>query len=216
MQKSYGFRARELELLCAPISNMAQSLGPFSLERMVRAVERVRERLLLATAALENASIPYAVCGGNAVAVWVTRVDESAVRNTRGVDILIRRSDLDAVKAALSAAGFDNKHTADLDLFLDSPSARPRDAVHIIFAGEKVRPEELLPNPDVTESVPSEQFRVLDLEALVRIKLTAYRDKDRTHLRDLLDVGLIDGSWCGRYPAELAARLRALVDTPAG
>ena len=195
---------------------MAPSLGPFSLERMVRAVEKVRERLLRATAALENASIPYAVCGGNAVAVWVTRVDESAVRNTRDVDILIRRSDLDAVKTALLAAGFDYKHTAGLDLFLDGPSARPRDAVHIIFAGEKVRPEELLPNPDVTESVPSDQFRVLDLEALVRIKLTSYRDKDRTHLRDLLDVGLIDGSWCWRYPAELAARLQSLIDTPDG
>jgi hypothetical protein len=195
---------------------MAPSLGPFSLERMVRAVEKVRERLLRATAALENASIPYAVCGGNAVAVWVTRVDESAVRNTRDVDILIRRSDLDAVKTALLAAGFDYKHTAGLDLFLDGPSARPRDAVHIIFAGEKVRPEELLPNPDVTESVPSDQFRVLDLEALVRIKLTSYRDKDRTHLRDLLDVGLIDGNWCWRYPAELAARLQSLIDTPDG
>ena len=195
---------------------MAPSLGPFSLERMVRAVEKVRERLLRATAALENASIPYAVCGGNAVAVWVTRVDESAVRNTRDVDILIRRSDLDAVKTALLAAGFDYKHTAGLDLFLDGPSARPRDAVHVIFAGEKVRPEELLPNPDVTESVPSDQFRVLDLEALVRIKLTSYRDKDRTHLRDLLDVGLIDGNWCWRYPAELAARLQSLIDTPDG
>ncbi|MGO8901940.1 MAG: hypothetical protein ACLQU5_26875 [Isosphaeraceae bacterium] len=195
---------------------MAPSLGPFSLERMVRAVEKVRERLLRATAALESASIPYAVCGGNAVAVWVTRVDESAVRNTRDVDILIRRSDLDAVKTALLAAGFDYKHTAGLDLFLDGPSARPRDAVHIIFAGEKVRPEELLPNPDVTESVPSDQFRVLDLEALVRIKLTSYRDKDRTHLRDLLDVGLIDGNWCWRYPAELAARLQSLIDTPDG
>jgi hypothetical protein len=195
---------------------MAPSLGPFSLERMVRAVEKVRERLLRATAALENASIPYAVCGGNAVAVWVTRVDESAVRNTRDVDILIRRSDLDAVKTALLAAGFDYKHTAGLDLFLDGPSARPRDAVHVIFAGEKVRPEELLPNPDVTESVPSDRFRVLDLEALVRIKLTSYRDKDRTHLRDLLDVGLIDGNWCWRYPAELAARLQSLIDTPDG
>jgi len=195
---------------------MAPSLGPFSLERMVRAVEKVRERLLRATAALENASIPYAVCGGNAVAVWVTRVDESAVRNTRDVDILIRRSDLDAVKTALLAAGFDYKHTAGLDLFLDGPSATARDAVHIIFAGEKVRPEELLPNPDVTESVPSDQFRVLDLEALVRIKLTSYRDKDRTHLRDLLDVGLIDGNWCWRYPAELAARLQSLIDTPDG
>jgi len=195
---------------------MAPSLGPFSLERMVRAVEKVRERLLRATAALENASIPYAVCGGNAVAVWVTRVDESAVRNTRDVDILIRRSDLDAVKTALLAAGFDYKHTAGLDLFLDGPSATARDAVHIIFAGEKVRPEELLPNPDVTESVPSDQFRVLDLEALVRIKLTSFRDKDRTHLRDLLDVGLIDGNWCWRYPAELAARLQSLIDTPDG
>jgi hypothetical protein len=195
---------------------MSPSLGPFSLERMVRAVEKVRERLLRATAALENASIPYAVCGGNAVAVWVTRVDESAVRNTRDVDILIRRSDLDAVKTALLAAGFDYKHTAGLDLFLDGPSARARDAVHIIFAGEKVRPEELLPNPDVTESVPSDQFRVLDLEALVRIKLTSFRDKDRTHLRDLLDVGLIDGNWCWRYPAELAARLQSLIDTPDG
>ena len=195
---------------------MAPRLGPFSLERMVRAVEKVRERLLRATAALENASIPYAVCGGNAVAVWVTRVDESAVRNTRDVDILIRRSDLDAVKTALLAAGFDYKHTAGLDLFLDGPSATARDAVHIIFAGEKVRPEELSPNPDVTESVPSDQFRVLDLEALVRIKLTSYRDKDRTHLRDLLDVGLIDGNWCWRYPAELAARLQSLIDTPDG
>jgi len=183
---------------------------------MVRAVEKVRERLLRATAALENASIPYAVCGGNAVAVWVTRVDESAVRNTRDVDILIRRSDLDAVKTALLAAGFDYKHTAGLDLFLDGPNATARDAVHIIFAGEKVRPEELLPNPDVTESVPSDQFRVLDLEALVRIKLTSFRDKDRTHLRDLLDVGLIDGNWCWRYPAELAARLQSLIDTPDG
>ncbi len=195
---------------------MAQNLGPFSLERMVHAVEKVRERLLRATAALEIASVPYAVCGGNAVAVWVTRVDEAAVRNTRYVDILIRRSDLDAVKAALGAAGFEYKHTAGLDLFLDGPGARPRDAVHIIFAGEMMRAEELLPNPDVTDSVPSGQFRVLDLEALVRIKLTAFRDKDRTHLRDLLDVGLIDESWCGRYPAGLAARLQALIDTPGG
>ena len=192
---------------------MAPSLGPFSLERMVRAVEKVRERLLRATAALENASIPYAVCGGNAVAVWVTRVDESAVRNTRDVDILIRRSDLDAVKAALLAAGFDYKHIAGRDHFFDDPSASSRDAVHIIFAGEKARPEHLLPGPDVTESVPSGQFRVLDLEALVRIKLTVFHDKDRTHLRDLLDVGLIDGTWCCRFPDELAAKLQYLIRT---
>src|SRR5581483_394057 len=98
---------------------MSALYGPFSLDRMVRAVEKVRERLLRATAALEKASLAYAVAGGNAVAAWVTRVDESAVRNTRDVDILIRREDFDAVKAALESAGFVYRHVAAVDLFLD-------------------------------------------------------------------------------------------------
>ena len=183
---------------------------------MVRAVEKVRERLLRATAALESAGIPYAVVGGHAVAVWVTRVDESAVRNTRDVDILIHRDDFDAVKLALESIGFEYRHTAGIDFFLDGPGAKPRDAVHLVFAGEKVRPQELLPNPSVSESIQADQFRVLDLEALVRIKLTAFRDKDRTHLRDLIDVGLVDADWCGRFPAELSARLQSLIDTPGG
>jgi hypothetical protein len=102
---------------------------------------------------------------------------------------LIRRSDLDAARDAMAAAGFEYSHTARPDLFLDGPGASTRDAVHVAFAGEKLGLDEPLPTPDVTESVPSDQFRVLDLEALVRIKLTAFRGKDRTHLRDLLDVG---------------------------
>jgi len=43
-----------------------------------------------------------------------------------------------------------------------------------------------------------------------------FRDKDRTHLRDLLDVGLIDATWLGRLPAELAGRLKGLIETPEG
>jgi hypothetical protein len=189
-------------------------LGPFSLDRMVRAVEKVRERLLRSTAALEKAGIPYAVAGGNAVAVWVTRVDEAAVRNTRDVDILIRRDDLDAVKTALEEAGFHYRHSAGVDLFLDGPSAKARDAVRVVFAGEKVRDHELLPNPDVSESEWADSFRVLTLPALVQIKLTAFRDKDRTHVRDLLEVGLLDATWVSRLPTELAARLQLLLDTP--
>ena len=78
----------------------APLLHPFSLDRMVRAVEKVRERLLRATAALETANVPYAVIGGNAVAAWVARVDEAAVRNTADVDILLRRDDLPVARAA--------------------------------------------------------------------------------------------------------------------
>jgi len=195
---------------------MGVILGPFSLDRMVRAVEKVRERLLRATVALENAGIAYAVACGNAVAAWVSRVDEAAVRNTRDVDILIRRQDLEAVKTALAGAGFVYRHAEGIDLFLDGAEAKARDAVHIVFAGEKVRAEELMSNPDVSEAEIAGTYRVLTLEALVRIKLTAFRDKDRTHLRDLLDVGLIDAGWKTRFPPELGERLQQLLDTPGG
>lgn len=190
--------------------------GIISLERMVNAVEKVRQRLLRATAALRAAKIDYAVAGGNAVAAWVSSVDEAAVRNTQDVDILIRRSDLPAVRAALEGAGFVYRHAGGLDIFLDSPTAKPREAIHMVFANETVKPRETIPSPDVAESRDAGQFRILELEALVRIKLTAFRDKDRTHLRDLIDVGLIDASWPARFPPELGARLQQLLDTPEG
>jgi hypothetical protein len=183
---------------------------------MVDAVEEVRRRFRRAAGALQSAGVPYAVAGDFAVALWVARVDESAVRNAQDVDILIRRQDLEAVKAALASAGFVYRHVAGMDVFLDGPDAKPREAVHIVFANEKVRPEEPLPNPDVTECEQTDQFSVLALEALVRIKLTAFRDKDRTHLRDLIDVGLVDAGWLSRLPAVLADRLRLLLETPGG
>lgn len=97
---------------------------------------------------------------------------------------------------------------------MDGDKAKARDVVHLIFAGEKVREEEALANPDVTESESAGPYNILTLRALVQIKLTAFRDKDRVHLRDLLDVGLIDESWTQHYPPELAARLLQLVETP--
>lgn len=190
--------------------------GKVSWERMIRAVEKVRERLRRAAAALEAAGVSYAVTGGNAVAAWVSRVDEAAVRNTQDVDILLRRSDLPAAIAAMTNAGFVHRHAASLDMFLDGPNASARDAVHIVFATEKVRPEHLIAAPDVTESEPAETFRLVTLNALVRMKLTSFRDKDRTHLRDLIDVGLLDASWLPRLPESLRPRLKELLDNPEG
>ncbi|MBI2193461.1 MAG: nucleotidyltransferase family protein [Planctomycetes bacterium] len=187
-----------------------------SWERMIRAVEKVRERLERAVSALEQAGVPYAVIGGHAVAAWVSRVDDAAVRNTRDVDILVRRANLEAVALALTGAGFIRRHVSGVEMFLDGPHAKARDAVHVILAAEKVRPDYALPAPDVTESEKTPAFRILSLEALVRMKLTSFRDRDRTHLRDLLDVGLIDSTWCGRFPPELAGRLQSLLDSPEG
>lgn len=191
-------------------------LHDFSLDRMVRAVEKVRERLLRAAGALDGAGIPYAVAGGNAVASWVARVDETAVRNTQDVDLLIQRSDLPRATVALSGVGFVGRNSAGVAMFLDGPNAGPRDAVHVVFADEKVRPDYAHPAASIDEIERAAEFNVLSLEALVRMKLTAFRDKDRTHLRDLIDVGLLDPTWPQRLPADLAARLQQLLDTPDG
>ena len=183
---------------------------------MVNAVEKVRQRLLRASAALETARVPYAIAGGNAVALWVSRVDEAAVRNTQDVDILLRRSDLERARQALGAAGFIYRHSAGVDVFLDGPNASARDGVHVLFANEKVRPSETAANPDVDQSESAGSYRVLSLEALVQIKLTAFRRKDQVHLQDMISVGIIDASWPARYPPELAARLETLLADPEG
>ena len=188
--------------------------GDVSWERMSNAVENVRRRLLRAAQALREAEVRYAVAGGNAVAAWVSRVDEAAVRNTRDVDIVLRRADLAAARAALEQAGFVYRHAAGMDMFLDGPSGRARDAVHILFAAEKVRPEYLLPAPDVSESEETGTFCLLSLDALVRMKLTSFRDRDRVHLRDLIEIGLVDESWLGQVPSALHVRLRQLLDHP--
>src|SRR6202040_2908514 len=89
------------------------------LDRMERAVAKVRERLLRATAALNQVGVPYAVVGGNAVASWVATVDEGAVRTTRDIDLLVRRSDLPTITAALEGVGFVQGEVLDVVMFRD-------------------------------------------------------------------------------------------------
>jgi len=184
------------------------------LDRMERAVAKVRERLLRATAALNEAGIAYAVVGGNAVASWVATVDEGAVRNTRDVDLLVRRDDLPAITAALERAGFVRDELLDVVMFRDGPDGKPSEAVHLLFAGEKTRPDHLLPAPVIQTVQDPANFRVIAVESLISMKLMSNRDKDRTHLRDLIGVGLIDASWLEKLPPGLAERLKQILDTP--
>ncbi|MHB8736665.1 MAG: hypothetical protein ACYC6M_15290 [Terriglobales bacterium] len=185
-------------------------------ERALMAAEKVKERLRRATRALDAAGVPYAVVGGNAVAEWVARIDEDAVRNTRDVDLLLRRADLPAARAALEAVGFVYHHLLDVDTFIDGPQGKPSGGVHILFAGEKVRRDDESPLPDLNESERAAEFQVANLEALVRMKLTAHRLKDRVHLLDMIGVGLLDATWPARLPAPLGARLQQLLDDPNG
>ena len=185
-------------------------------DRMNRAVENVQKRLEKSARLLESIAVPYAIIGGNAVRAWVAQADEAAVRTTRDVDILLRRSDFPRVIEAMEQAGFVYRHSAGIDMFLDGPDAKARDAVRVLFANEKVRDSDLVPAPDVDESIVIEAHRTISLEALVRMKLNVFRDKDRMHLRDMTSVGLIEESWVHRYPPELASRLQQILDDPEG
>jgi hypothetical protein len=195
---------------------MAVELRDFSWQRMVEAVQAVRERALRATAALERAGIPYAVAGGNAVAAWVSRVDRAAVRNTQDVNILVRRADFAAVKVALESVGFVHATVMGVTCFIDGPAGSPRDAVHLLYAGEKVRESYPLPTADVSEREQADEYHVVAIEALVRMKLNSFRRKDQVHLQDLIALGLVDATWIPRCVPEHAARLQQLLDDPEG
>jgi hypothetical protein len=192
------------------------TLYPFSFDRVIQAVEAVKARLLKSARLLDAAGIPYAVVGGNAVAAWVARVDIAAVRNTQDVDILIRLEDFAAAREAFEKAGFAYRQILGVHRFLETEQANPRDAVHVVFARQRIKPDDLAETPDVFEREQAEDYWIVKLEALVRMKLTSYRRKDQTHLLDLIGMELIDQSWTRRFQPELAERLQQLLDDPNG
>jgi hypothetical protein len=202
--------------------SIAPALAPVSWQRMAEGIESVRLRMEKAANALNGLGVRYAVVGGNAVAAWVSRVDAAAVRNTRDVDIMLRREDMDQAKIALESVGFVHRRVASLgkaaamDIFMDGPDAKVRDAVHILWAGEKPVPDAIEATPELLFTERGDGFDLIPLEDLVRMKLISFRDKDRMHLRDLASVGLLDAQWPSRFPPELGGRLQIILDDPEG
>ncbi len=186
------------------------------LERFAMAVEKVTERLQRITAVLEAAGVPYALVGGQAVAAWVATKDAAAVRITKDVDLLLSRDHLPTARAAALSAGLDYFEAVGVGMFLERNDPNPRQGVHLIWAGEKVRPENPLPSPSIEErQTLAPGLQVVTLPGLVRMKLMANRDQDRVHLRDLIEVGLVGRDLLADLPSELVIRLDALL-TEAG
>src|SRR5260370_30543935 len=97
-------------------------------------------------------------------------------------------------------------------MFLERSDPNPRKGVHLLWSGEKVRPEYPLPSPTIDEAELLEPGKpVVSLLGLVRMKLMPNRDHDRVHLRDMIDVGLVNRDTVAQLPPELAARLDALL-----
>lgn len=176
------------------------------------AVDSIQERMRRITLALQEVGVPYAIVGGQAVILWVSTKDPEAVRTTKDVDLLVQRSDLPRVRQAGLAAGLDYFEVLGVGMLLDKANPNPKSGVHLLWANEKVRPEYLLPAPSTGQvQVLPPGLPVIDLAELVAMKLQANRDHDRVHLRDMIDVGLIDRSMLDGLPLELAQRLEPLL-----
>ncbi len=183
-------------------------MGNVSFRAYVMAVDRVEKRLKRVTTALDAAGIRYAIIGGNAVAAWVAQADPSATRATKDVDLLVDRTDLDRISAVMTELGFQQHDLRRLVLFTDPEEPSKRAGVHLVWANEKVQPSYAVPAPSTGEAVrDADGFLVLDLPALVRMKLTSFRDIDRVHLADMLSVGLIGDALRKALPNELRERL---------
>ena len=196
--------------------NLVREQGIDIFERMFRAVELVQERLNRACAALQQAQVPYAVIGGNAVAAWVATIDEGAARNTRDVDLLLAEDDLPQATIALQKAGFVRDDVMGTVVFLDGNDGKPSQGLHILIAGRKVRPEYATATPTIDQSVEIQSKRIVELDALVEMKLNSFLRKDQTHLLDMIHVGLVDDSWPDRFPPQLGNRLKELLEDPDG
>src|SRR5260370_30968961 len=157
-----------------------------------RHVEQLFELMRRLHAALTKAEVDYRIVGGMAVFFQVSERDADAARLTRDVDVAIDRNDIQRLARAAEDFGFRYQHAAGVDMLVDAKQPKARSAVHLLFVREKVRPDYLEPVPGFSEpTITAEGILLAPASDLVRMKLTTYRLRDRTHVIDMDSVGLI-------------------------
>ena len=170
------------------------------------AVDQILDVATRFSTAVAKAGIPCRIVGGLAVYLHVESRDPLAARLTRDVDVAVERAMLEPLKAALATEGFTYRHAAGVDMFLEPGSTRARSAVHVVFIGEKVRPEYLEPIPG-SQPVNRNGILIAPVSDLLKMKLTSFRLKDKVHIQDLDSVGLITAEIEAGLTNPLRARL---------
>jgi hypothetical protein len=140
--------------------------------------------------AFSSAGLEYRVVGGLAAYLYVEDREPDAGRLTRDIDIAVDRADIQKIAKAVEPFGLQYRHAAGVDMLIQAGEPARR-AVHLIFAGEKVRPEYPEPAPELGACRKMKGLRLVPLPDLIRMKLTSFRAKDEAHLKDLDEVGLI-------------------------
>lgn len=94
-------------------------------------------------------------------------------------------------------------------VFIDRDDLSPKRGVQIVMANELIRPNYAHPAPDVTATNKAiASYPVVDLPALVAMKLQSFRLVDQTHIQDLIGVGLITTDVIANLPPDLRERLQ--------
>jgi hypothetical protein len=171
--------------------------------------ERVQNLFALADLvekAFSAAGLDYAVVGGLATYLYVEEREPDAGRLTRDIDIVVRRADLPAIAQAVKPFGLEYRHVAGVDMLLQKGQSARR-AVHLVFSGEKVREQYPEATPEMSPPRILRGVRLVPAEDLIRMKLSSFRLKDRMHLKDLDDAGVITAEIVESLGEEHRARL---------
>ncbi len=159
---------------------------------------------------LEDAQIEYEIIGGMAIIIHIEPVNPELTTLTRDVDMLVHRGDLVRIAEVASIHGFRYRHARGLDMLMYGETDNPREAVHLMFAGERVKPDQPVPNPPIDperRDFLGQEVNVASVEAMVMMKLNANRSKDEVHLQSLDDAGLLDPAFVRMMPGMLRDRL---------
>ncbi len=154
-------------------------------------VEQLFDLAGIVEKAFSAAGLDYRVVGGLAAYLYVEEIDPDAGRLTRDIDVAVRREDLERIAKAVEPFGLEYRSAAGVHMLMRAGERSARRAVHMVFAGEKVRPEYPEAAPDLGPCRTIKGIRLMPLADLVRMKLTSFRAKDEAHLKDMDEAGLI-------------------------
>ncbi len=168
-------------------------------------VERIFDLAGLVERLFASGGLEYRIVGGLAAYLYVEEAAPDAGRLTRDIDIIVRREDLNRIATAAGKFGLEYRHAAGLDMLI-RPGETARRAIHLVFAGERIRPDYVEPAPAMGLSRTVRGLRLIPLTGLVRMKLTSFRLKDQTHLKDMEEAGLITPEVLEPLPALLRER----------
>ena len=170
-------------------------------------VEQLFDLAGLVERIFSSAGLEYRVVGGLATYLYVEEREPDAGRLTKDIDIAVRREDVARIAKAAEPSGLQYCHGAGVDMLVQAGKPSGRRAVHLVFAGERVRPGYPEPTPDLGPYRRLRGLRLTPLADLVRMKLTSFRAKDEAHLKDLDEAGLITTEVEAGLSPELGERL---------